>query len=162
MIPDAYRIWHQRVAQAALTFEGRWTMLALRRLDPVLADRLGEQVGRFHRVCVVGQPGAIARHGEATVKGYAEAGQRLEQAEVPDDAYQIGRCPRTGTMIVVGERKAVLERAQALYGPNVIHFTADELATLVGSVQALKDIAAIKLKWPGADVTGAKEKEATP
>jgi hypothetical protein len=45
-----------------------------------------------------------------------------------------------------------------LHGDKVIYLSPDEVAILFGSIEAFKSIGAIKLQWPGADLTGAKEK----
>lgn len=53
-------------------------------------------------------------------RGYQAAVRALEQARAPDDAYQLGRCPRTGTVVVIGDQKAAIARVRKLHGDDVI------------------------------------------
>jgi hypothetical protein len=157
--------WHAEVQRAALTFESRWTILALKRHDPELAEKVHDQRNLFTEACIRGAPEDIEMHGESMLKGYLIASKALEAAQVHDDAYQIGECPNTGTRVVIGPCKGSLTRVRELHDSNdalekAIHLTPDEVATLFGSIEALKRLAQVKRQWPGVEVTGVKE--ATP
>jgi hypothetical protein len=155
---EAVRKWHAEVTTAALAFEARWTMVALGLHDPEQANRLERAHNLFLEACVNGAAYKIAIQGRELCELYAVAAAVLTAAGIPDDAYQIGRCPRTGTTVAIGENKACLHRVRELHGDKVIYLSPDEVAILFGSIEAFKSIGAIKLQWPGADLTGAKEK----
>ena len=59
---------------------------------------------------VTGKARDVEAHGAAMLRGYVRACAVLEAAEAPDDAYQIGRDPRTGLMVAIGDQKAALAR----------------------------------------------------
>ena len=40
----------QRVSEAAIPFESRWTLRSLKRIDPDLHSRLLEQQGLYHEM----------------------------------------------------------------------------------------------------------------
>lgn len=148
----ALELWSSRVSVAALDFESRWTMLALKRTDPDLAERLHEQRSRFVEACVTGTDREVAREGAALCRGYLIVTATLE-ATVPDDAYQLGQDPKTGLMVAIGEQKAAQKRVRELYGDTVILISPDEIATLFASIEALKTISDVKRRFPGAEIT---------
>jgi hypothetical protein len=148
----AIRRWGVAVADAALPFEARWTMAALKRTDPELHRRLVEQRGLFDAAMVTGRPEEIAAHGAAMVRGYARAVQVLDQATVPDDAYMLGQDPRSGFRVAIGEQKAAVQRVRELHGDTLIWVTPDEVAAILANLEAFKPIAVIKRLFPGAEI----------
>lgn len=142
----------REVAAGAALFESRWTMLALQRLDPGLAEALADQAARYHEAQFMGEARDIAVEGAALVRGYHAAASAMERAQVSDDAYVIGRCPKTGTVVAIGQQKHAIERVRTLYGEDVVWITPDEVASLFGAVEDLKAISAIKRRFPGAEV----------
>ena len=144
--------WMSEVAKAALPFESRWTRAALRRVDPDLAGRLDDQRGLFDKACVTGEGDDIEAHGAAMCRGWAAAARAMEAAGEPDDAYQIGRDPKTGFTVAIGAQKAAANRVVELHGQPVAWFSPDEIAALMGGLEAMKRVTAIKRVWPGADV----------
>ena len=88
-------------------------------------------------------------------RGYAAAVAALEDAHAEADAYQVGRCPRTGLAVAIGHRKAGAARLVEDFGlgESAIWLSPDEVATLLARVAALKPIVTIKRKWPGAEIT---------
>lgn len=151
-VADSFTFWRAAVGEAAVSFESRWTQMALQRVDPELAENLHAQAGLFHEACFLGVMREIAVHGAALCRGYQAAVRACEAAGETDDAYQLGRCPRTGTVVAIGQQKAALERIRHLHGEDVVWLTPDEVASLFGSLDGLKEIAAIKRKYPGAEV----------
>jgi hypothetical protein len=144
--------WRAQVAEAAYAFERRWTRLTLKRVEKELAAKLIRQQDLFNEACVTGTVAQIREHGAAMLRGYAVVTQALERAAVEDDAYLIGRCPKTGTTVAIGDQKAAIDRVREIHGEQVVLLSPDEVATLFGSVEALKTIAAIKRRFPGAEV----------
>jgi len=153
------------VADAALTFERRWTDLALRRVDPALARMLHEQVEIFDRACIKGTVEDIATQGAGLCRGYAAAVRVMDTGgdnqPVPDDAYQLGSDPVTGCKVAIGHHKGIVGRVQELHGEDVICMTPDEVAVMVGSVEAIKGIGEIKKLFPGAEIIRKYEGEST-
>src|SRR6516165_3701534 len=88
--------WQAAVAEAALPFETRWTLTALKRVDADIHRRLIDQRGLFDRALVTGTAAEIELHGAALCRGYAVAIQTLERSTEPDDAYMLGQDSRTG------------------------------------------------------------------
>jgi len=148
---EAMRYWHSEITKTALLFESRWTLLALKRTDPAFADALRRGRNLFVEACVRGTHKQIHTQGAGVVRGFVAAANRMEQAGAPDDAYLVGQCPDTGTMIAIGVQ-AAQERVREVYGDKVAFFTADELAALCGRVEALRTVAEVKRKFPGAVV----------
>ena len=146
------RKWRTEASAAALSFESRWTMLALRRVDADLAQRLGEQRNLFDQACITGTADEIETQGAAMCRGYAAAVRALEASGAADDAYLLGRCPRTATVVAIGEQKAAVERVRELHGEDVVWITPDEVATLFASAEGFKMVAAVKQMFPGAEI----------
>src|SRR5262245_8019240 len=111
----ALELWAHRVSVAALDFESRWTMLALRRVDADLAERLHDQRNRFVEACVSGSDREVAREGAAMCRGYRAVIAAMQDNE-PDDAYQLGQDPASGLMVAVGSQKAAESRVRDVYG----------------------------------------------
>jgi hypothetical protein len=137
------------VTAASSAFEARWTMLALKRVDGELYDALQEQQSLYYEATVQGSADDIKAHGEALVRGYAEAVFTMEQAEHPDDAYLIGR--HNGVVVVISNQKAVQTKLVdlAATGERAILISPDEVALLLGSIEGLLTI---KQLFPGAEV----------
>lgn len=150
-VSDSVSQWLGRISQAAQAFESRWTQLALRRLDPELATALHEQRNLWVEAVVTGMRADIEMHGAAMVRGYVAVTAALEAAGIPDDAYQVGRDPVTGLMVAIGDQKAATMRVREVYGEDVILISPDEVATLFANVAALKSIADVKRRFPGAE-----------
>lgn len=149
---QAARHWVGEVSTAALAFERRWTVAALKRVDPVLAGRLREQQSLFDRATVLGGAEEIERQGAAMCRGYAATVRAMEAAAEPDCSYVIGKCPRTGFTIAIGEQKAAADRVREIHGERVVWVTPNELASIMNNIEAFKPIAAIKRLFPGAEV----------
>jgi hypothetical protein len=148
----AARKWVVEVSSAAQAFESRWTMAALNRVDVDLHLRLREQRGLFDRACVTGTAEEVEAQGGAMCRGYAAAVRALEASGEADDAYVIGKCPRTGYTVAIGEQKAAAERVRDIHGERVVWVTPNEVASLLNSVEAFKPIATIKRFFPGAEI----------
>src|SRR6476620_8462527 len=112
----AMRQWAAAVAEAALPFESRWTLAALKRVNADILRRLLEQRGLFDHAMGTGTADEIEQHGAALCRGYRKATQTLEQAAEPDDAYMLGQDPRSGFRVAIGEQKAAAERVRELNG----------------------------------------------
>ena len=145
--------WHAMVSQAAQAFEARWTLAALRRVDPDIAQRLQEQRDIFVEACVTGKPQDVLEHGSALCRGYVAASQALEDAGEPDSAYLLGQCPQSGFRVAIGDQKAAAARVAAKYGSDVVWMTPDEVATLIVLARDLQQVIAIKRAFPGAEIT---------
>jgi hypothetical protein len=155
----AIRRWQGAVAEAALPFESRWTLAALKRVNAGIHRRLFDQRGLFDQMLVTGTSEEIELHGAALCRGYAIAIQTLERAAEPDDAYMLGQDTRTGFRIAIGQQKAAARRVCELHGNTVIWMTPDEVATTIANIEAFKPINAIKRLFPGAEVIEVRPHE---
>jgi hypothetical protein len=148
----AIRKWVPAVTEAAVAFERRWTLAALKRVNPDIHHRLLEQRGLFDKAATTGTPKEIEDHGAAMVRGYAKAVSVLEAVGEPDNAYLLGQDPRTGFRVAIGEQKAAAARVVELHGRSVIWITPDEVAAIIANIEAFKPIATIKRLFPGAEI----------
>lgn len=148
----AARKWMAEVSTAALAFESRWTMLALKRVDPDIARRLHEQRGLLDQALIMGDADQIEEQGSAMCRGYVAAVRALEAAGAPDDAYMLGADAQSGMRVAIGEQRAAAQRVREIHGEGVIWITPDEVAKLMGSVEAFKFVGAVKKFFPGAEV----------
>jgi hypothetical protein len=148
----AIRRWQAAVAEAALPFESRWTLGALRRVDRDIHRRLFEQRALFDKALITGTPEEIELHGAALCRGYGVAIQTLERAAEPDDSYMLGMDGRTGFRVAIGQQKAAAQRVRELYGESVVWITPDEVAMIMANNEAFRPIAAIKQLFPGAEI----------
>lgn len=136
----------EAVTNAAAGFEARWTMLALKRVDPQLYEALNEQRELYYQATVHGDEADIARHGIGLTRGYMTAVRVMEDRRVPDDAYMVGRY--NGLVVLISDQKAVQARTMDFAGEKAIVISPDEVALLVSSVNGL---AALKQLFPGAE-----------
>ncbi len=144
------RHWHGLVSSAALLFERRWTLRALRRVDPGLAKRLSEQRSLFDQACITGAVDEIELQGAAMVRGW-QAAVRAMGSE-PDDAYMIGQDPVSGLKVAIGHQVAAADRVREVCGEQVIWLTPDECAVMLAGVEAFKIVGAVKQFFPGAEI----------
>lgn len=147
--------WFAAVSSAAASFDARWTLRTLDRVDPVLAGRLREQRALFDEAMLMGTAAQIEEHGAAMCRGYRKAVERLERADVGDEAYQLGSDPVSGIRVAIGIQKAAAARVRELYGDGVSWISADECAALIGlaSADAVAFATAVKKHFPGAVLT---------
>jgi hypothetical protein len=148
----AIRKWQRAVAEAALPFEARWTLAALKRDDADIYQRLQDQRSLFDHALVAGTAEDIQLHGAALCRGYAKAIQVLEVAAEPDDAYMRGQDMRSGFRVAICQHKAAAQRVRELYGETVVWITPDEVAAIVANLDAFKPLAMIKRLFPGAEI----------
>lgn len=142
--------WLTLVSEAATKFERRWTMLALRRVDPDLATRLFEQRQLFDKQCVSGGLDGVSKQGEALLRGYAVVVRAMEAADMADDAYMVGSDP-SGLKVAIGTQRATVDRVREVHGRNTIWVTPDEVAAMLASMP-FKRIADAKRIFPGAEI----------
>jgi hypothetical protein len=144
------------VAEAAVTFESRWTLAALKRVDADLHRRLLEQRDLYDAAMVTGSYDEIETQGAAMARGYYAVARAMEAASEADDAYMIGRDPRSGFTVAIGEQKAAADRVRQLHGATVVWTTPDEVAAIFANIEAFKPIAAIKRMFPGAEIVDVR------
>lgn len=142
------------VARAAMAFEGRWTNLALRRIDPDLADRLNLQARIWHDVLSEEDEDEILGVGRSLVRGYRKAVAVMDAADVPDDAYHFGQS-RSGQIVSFGDAAAAHRVAERFPGQSIPHFTFDEAAELLAE---MKSVSAVKSIWPGAEIVETRKR----
>jgi hypothetical protein len=148
----AVRYWIRAVSEAAIPFESRWTWAALKRVNSEVHDRLRKQCDLFAYSLENGSFADVKAHGLATCRGYAKAFQVLATAAEPDATYQLGEDPHTGFRVAIGHQKAAAERVRESHGEGVVWITPDEVAALLGNLEAFKPIAGIKRLFPGAEI----------
>lgn len=140
-----------RVGEAAALYESRWTLRALKRVDPGLYEAVEDQQSLFHEAVITGEDADIIEHGEAMVRGWQAAVRRMEQDNIQEDAALVGFDPATGMKVVISAQRAVEGRARDLYGDAAVFLTPDEIAAMFAGLQ---NIAKVKSLWPGAEVVG--------
>jgi hypothetical protein len=113
---------------------------------------LHDQVNLFGEACVTGTAQEIETHGEATVRGYGKAVEAMQNAQIEDDAYQLGIDMVTGTKVAIGTQKAAVQRVRSVHGTDVIFVTPDEVARMLAGIESFKMIGAVKRLFPGAEI----------
>lgn len=137
------------VTTSASSFESRWTLGALHRVDAELYRRLLEQRSLYNTAAVTGSQSEVEKHAAAMCRGWQAACRAMEQAGVSDDAYMLGRCRETGTVVAIGQQRAGAARAVEVHGEDVIWVTPDEVAQVFANLQAFRPIAELKRTFPG-------------
>lgn len=140
---------YREVSAAAKPYESRWTLRALAVVDRELYLRFREQQALWEQALLAGTADEVSEQTAAMCRGWAAIALRLDQADAPDDAYMIGVCPRTGTRVAIGDQVAARDRVREIEGERTIWLTPHEVATLLGSQQAL---ASLKNIFPGAEL----------
>ncbi len=146
---EAIRKWMHEVAGLRTAFEARWTLLALRRVNPDLHEALREQMVLFDEMLITGSAIDVDEHGAAMCKGWRAAIKAME-AE-PDDAYLIGYDGNTGMRLAIGNNKSA-ERVQDLHGNECVFLTPDEVAGLLGACAIFERVGEVKKLFPGAEI----------
>lgn len=144
--------WMSKVSEAAMSFESRWTMRALRRVSADMHEAMTDQLALYHEALVTGQKREVDEHAAATIRGYVAVTGVMQAAGEPDDAYVLGFDARTGTRIAIGDQKACIARVREVHGAKVVWITADECAALFAQVEGFKTISAIKNLFPGTEI----------
>lgn len=148
------RTWNPRVSEAALAFEARWSRSALRSYDARLADAFEEALNQYEKAVDYGSSTDIDVAGKRLVRAYGVISARLAAANVPDDAYMVGRDAKSGVEIVIAASPAAAKRAAESGHRFAKWFTPDEIATLIGLDMRAQKIADVKAVFPGAEMTG--------
>jgi len=150
-IDIAMRTWPPRVTEAALAFEARWTQRALKFHNPKLSEQFEAQLGRYDAAMNSGNSTEIDTEGSRLCRAYGVIAADMQKANVPDDAYVIGR-DRGGLTIAISAVPSARDRVRDLYGDAVIWFSPDEVATLIAMDERAQKIAAVKASFPGAEI----------
>jgi hypothetical protein len=140
--------WMAAITKAALAFEARWTLAALKRVDRDIHARLREQRNLFDQVTVTGPLHEVELHAAALVRGWQKAIRVMETADAPDDAYLVGEAD--GFKVAIGHQKAA---AKGALERGAVWITPDEVAAILANVEAFKSITAIKRLFPGAEAS---------
>ena len=146
--PSIPRVMGQ-VGEAARSFESRWTLAALKRVDAGLHRRFTEQQDLYHQAQITGSDHEVEEQAAAMCRGWAAVTRAMAAAGAEDDAYLLGFHGATGTRIAIGEQKHAIARVRELHGDKVIWITPDEVAALVGGMELLK---AAKGVFPDAEI----------
>jgi hypothetical protein len=137
------------VSEAARHFESRWTLRSLWRIDPALHERLRRQIAKWDQALVTGTDEELEEQTAAMCRGWRAVARRMEEADIPDDAYLMGVCPKTGLRVAIGDQLAAMDRVRELHGDEVVWLTPAEVATMLAGAQAL---ASVKALFPGAEI----------
>jgi hypothetical protein len=152
--------WQAAVAEAAIPFEMRWTLAALRRADAGLYERLQDQRVLFDQAIAAGTAEQIELHGAALCRGYAVVIQALERVAAPDDAYLLGADGRSGYRVAISQQKASAQRMREL-GGDVVWITPDEVAVILANLESFKPLATIRRMFPGGEIIDVRPGTAT-
>lgn len=137
------------VAPAETAFRSRWRLSTLKRVNAALHDLLVEQIDLYNTALVTSSDKEARMQAEAMVRGWRAACAALESPLLPDDAYQVGWDPNTGTKVVIAEQAASVGRVQALDGQRVMIVTPDEVAKLIAGMSIIREAKAF---FPDAEV----------
>jgi hypothetical protein len=143
----------EMVSIAEDMFLGRWRLSSLAAVDPELYERLKEQRTLFDVALFGSEPRETQSQAEATVRGWKAACALMDGLSAPDDAFQYGTDPTTGTVVAIGIRPPSDGRLQLKKGQRVIFVTPDEVAKLVAGAGLL---ASIKHAFPDAEILNVK------
>lgn len=146
---SAVALAHRQVSDAAKPYESRWTLRALLGVDKELYHMFREQQQLWNAALVTGDAADIAEQTAAMCRGWQAITQRMDAADIPDDAYLMGFDPSTGTRVAIGDQVAARDRVRELHGEKVIWLTPAECAVLLARTQ---ELAAIKGLFPGAEI----------
>lgn len=140
-----------RLSTAQASFETRWSMGALQRVDADLHARLVEQRQLWHEAQIVGDEGEMERQGEALCRGWIWAIERMEREGEPDDAYMLGQ--HGSLLVAIGERKAA--HAIVRDGRQAVWLTPDAVAKMAAGLQTL---ATLRELWPDVELVRVVER----
>jgi hypothetical protein len=141
----------RKIGEHACLYESRWTLTALRRVDPELHEAFEEQRTMFHKAALFGDSDDnIREQGEAMCRGWLAVIKRMEEAGTQEDAIMLGQDIATGTTIAIGNQRAAEARVIEQHGSNVVFLTPDEVAAMFAGLQG---VAKVKALWPGAEIT---------
>lgn len=152
--PKRLSAWTEREIELDLgeRFLSRWTLASLARIDRALYDALIDQRNMLDELRVTGTDADRRAHEASMARGWQRAIQVMESAREPDNAYVVGRCPKTGFLIAISEQRPSAKRVRELHGEGIIWTSPDEIASIFASIENFKPIAAIKRMFPGAEV----------
>jgi ABC-type uncharacterized transport system ATPase subunit len=139
----------RRISEAAASFEGRWTMRALARVDADLATALQDQIDLFNEALITSAMDDVREQGEALIRGYVVCTQAMQDAQEPDDAYLMGKDPDTGLTVAIGQNRHAIARVREAHGEKVVWMNPDEVAAMVAGLQS---VARVKELFPGAEI----------
>ena len=140
-----------RLSIAQASFDTRWSMDALQRVDAELHGRLVEQRQLWHEAQIVGDEVEMERQGEALCRGWVWAIERMERAGEPDDAYMLGQ--HGNLLVAIGERKAA--HSVVRDGRQAVWLTPDAVAKMAAGLQTL---ATLRELWPDAELVRVVER----
>jgi hypothetical protein len=140
-----------RLSVAQASYEGRWSLRALLRVDAELYARLIEQRQFWHEARITGDEAEIGRQGEAMCRGWLVAVERMEGANEPEDAYALGQ--HGGVTVAIGAKASA--EVRAMHDQRIVWLTPDQVAQMwVG----LQNLATVKELWPDVEVVRVVEK----
>lgn len=142
------------IARAASAYEVRWSWLALRRVSPVIADKLERQRELWFAAKASGSISELRAQGEGLIRGYRKAVEVLEEEREPEDNYLVGQCPQTGWRIVIGHNPAQAQLGGEAEG--CAWFTPDEIAALFAESPAAKTMLEVKRAFRGSSIANVK------
>lgn len=144
------------VAPAEAAFHSRWRLSSLRRVDGDLWQALTEQQELYSSACVMGPDADAREQSAAMVRGWAAACKAMEAAQAPEDAYLMGMDDASGIQVVIAEHKGSRDALAARYGEPLVLLTPNEVATLLATVEIVKQA---KQHFPDAELMPAAKVE---
>lgn len=139
VVTDAMR----EVAEAARSYESRWTLAALKLVDPALFALFIQQQDEWGQALVTGSREDIREQTGGMVRGWVAITRRMEEAGAEPDAWVDGIDARTGLQV-----RICRQRAAADASPHPV-VTPDEVAALLAAHRAVLEV---KQLYPGAEV----------
>lgn len=141
LVTDAMR----EVAEAARSYESRWTLAALKLVDGPLYRLFTDQQEDWGRSLVMGDVADIREQTGSMVRGWVAVTRRMEEAAAEPDAWVDGIDARTGLRVRICRQRAAAEACPA----GVVAVTPDECAALLAAHRAVLEL---KQLYPGAEV----------
>lgn len=142
VVTDAMR----EVAEAARSYESRWTLAALKLLDADLYTRFRQQQDEWGQALVTGSAHDIREQTGGMVRGWIAVTRRMEEAGADPDAWVDGVDARTGLRVRISRSRAALDDG------SVVTVTPDEVAALLAAHRAVLEV---KQLYPGAEMIDA-------
>jgi hypothetical protein len=138
------------ITAAAVAFEQRWTLAALRRVDAGLHARLLRQHALWTAALAGDDVVEVVAQGEAMVRGWRAAVAAMIAEGEQDCACLVGRDTASGLVLAIGTSLAAADQVRQSVGPDAVFLTPDEVAGLLAGLGGFETLAAIKRAFPGA------------
>jgi hypothetical protein len=142
----------KEVSEAARSYESRWTLAALKLVDPGLFALFIEQQNQWGQSLVTGSRDDIREQTGGMIRGWVAITRRMEEAGAEPDAWVDGIDARSGLQVRICRQRAALDAVPE----GVVAITPDEAAALLAAHRAVLEV---KQLYPGAELIDVQSAE---